>query len=158
MSRTNGPVKGLVVFTCQDSAITSSYIVEPLLLSASDFAAMEAGGSFTGTLIPDTATQTHYVTLTNGSVDAVPINNVYLGIGDGSVKTFGVTLTGLPVKASSLTVTAGGVTGTAGATGTITGAGISSGSVVISTGVVTVTFTAAPAHDTPVLLAYTRGV
>lgn len=158
MARTKGPSKGLVTFVCEESAISSTYIVEPLLLTAAEFAVMEAGGSFTGSLGSDTATQTKYVTLANGSVDSVTIEDVYVGLGTGAQTVFSKTLTGTPVRFTGFTVTAGAVTGTANAsTGVITGAGITSGSVTAQ-GAFTVTFTAAPAANVPVLIDYVRGV
>lgn len=155
MARHNGPVKGTVVFSCEDIAETATFILEPLILSEADYATMLAGGTFTGSMIQDGSVW--YAEITNGSIDTVSITDVVLGVGDASETEFTGTMTALPVKTETLTVTAGAVTGTDDGEGAITGTGISAGTVNYTTGAISVTLDAAAASETPVTVDYTRG-
>lgn len=89
-----------------------------------------------------------------------PFTNVSMtpAVGDGVVTVFTHTATGLPVRASSVTVTAGSVTGTDNGAGLITGAGISAGTINYATGAVSVTFSVAPAIATPVRISYQQQI
>lgn len=68
-----------------------------------------------------------------------------IGTGDGITQTFSSSLDFLPVKASSVVVTAGTVTGVDDGLGNITGVGITAGSVNYTNGAISVTFAVAPA-------------
>jgi hypothetical protein len=76
-----------------------------------------------------------------------------LGTGDALAKTFTSALDFLPVKASTVVVTADTITGTDNGLGVIAGTGIT-GTVDYVTGAISVTFTAAPALNIPVNAAY----
>lgn len=83
--------------------------------------------------------------------------NQSLGSGNGVKVSFSGTLTQLPLP-NTVTVTAGGVTGTDDGAGHITGAGIASGTVTYSTGAIAVTFSAAPGNGVNVNVAYQNSV
>jgi hypothetical protein len=79
-----------------------------------------------------------------------------IGTGNGVNKSFGGTLHA-PVTAGSVVVTAGGVTlSDGGSTNGLAGSG-GSGFVAYSSGAIGVTFTAAPAIGTPVVVRYAYG-
>lgn len=155
----NPGVKGLVVLVNDDAAESTQFILEPLHLTAAQYAAMLAdGGSFSATVASDTAwPKIKYISPAYGTVDTVTVTDSLVGVGDGSLVTFGKTFTELPIKRSTLTITAGGVTGTCTALGVISGAGIVSGSVS-DAGVLTITFSVAPASEVPVTASFTRGL
>lgn len=67
--------------------------------------------------------------------------------------TFSSSLDFVPVKANSVVVTAGLITGTDDGLGNIVGTGIS-GTVVYATGAISVTFAVAPAASVPVNASY----
>lgn len=76
-----------------------------------------------------------------------------VGTGDGSTLTFGISLTPVPVRPSTVRVVAGNITGVDNGSGTITGAGIS-GTINYATGALSVTFTAAPAVGTAISASF----
>jgi hypothetical protein len=92
---------------------------------------------------------------TNGQYASEESTEV-LGTGDGSTKTFGKTLSFLPVRVKSITVYVDGVAvGTDDGNGNITGATIDAGTInAYETGVVSVTFTDAPASTKAVTITY----
>jgi len=79
-----------------------------------------------------------------------------VGTGTGAATTLATltgavtTLTPVPVRPGTLTITAGSVVGTDNGTGIITGTGISSGTINYTTGAIAVTWSAAPANGTVV--------
>lgn len=77
-----------------------------------------------------------------------------LGTGNASTTTFTPTLAYYPIKTSTFTVVAGGVTGTDNGAGAITGTGITSGTIDYATGAVSITFTAAPGNGVAILGTY----
>lgn len=77
-----------------------------------------------------------------------------IGVGDALALTFASTLDFVPVKANSVVVTAGAISGVDDGAGNITGVGITSGTVNYATGSISVTFTAAPAASVPVNVSY----
>jgi hypothetical protein len=79
---------------------------------------------------------------------------VTIGTGDGGTTGFSGSFTPAPVPPGSLQVTAGAVTGTDIGGGIISGAGVS-GTVNYATGLVSVTFTVAPAATVPVVVSDT---
>jgi hypothetical protein len=89
----------------------------------------------------------------NSSYSSEVIDAEILGVGDASAVTFGSTLDFVPVKPSTLTVTAGSISGTDNGLGVIAGTGIS-GTIDYATGAISVTFTAAPALAVQVVSTY----
>ena len=77
-----------------------------------------------------------------------------VGTGTGSQTAFSTTMGNIPVGASSVSVSAGAVTGTDNGSGSITGTGISSGTINYATGALSVTFSSAPASGTAITAAY----
>jgi len=159
MARTKSPVKGSVAFVCEENATTSMYTAEALLLTKAQWEIMEAGGTFTGEVVKDNATQTRYVSLLQGVAEEVIVTDAYVGMGDAVVKTFSQTFVGTQVKPGTLVVTAGAITGTTDVNGIITGEGII-GLVVNAAGktTITVTFAVAPALATPVLATFNGSI
>lgn len=104
-------------------------------------------------------------TVTQGNLLVRDFNRFYssetidaelIGTGDGATKTFTSALDFLPARVSSVTVTAGSVTGTDDGAGNIVGTGIT-GTVDYTGGAISVTFTAAPAgapNPTPINVSY----
>lgn len=76
-----------------------------------------------------------------------PLQSDTLTAGDGATVTFNDVLTSLPIVPGSLTVTAGGITGTDDGSGNISGTGVS-GAIDYTTGALNVTYTTAPASGT----------
>jgi hypothetical protein len=155
MARTKGPIKGNIAFVCEENATTSSYIAEALLLTETQWNIIEAGGTFTGEVLIDSATQKRYISLLNGVASEVVITNVYIGMGNGTDKTFSTTFIGTQAKPTTTVITASTITGTTDVNGIITGTGII-GVVVnnASRTTITLTFTDAPATGTPILAAF----
>jgi len=91
-----------------------------------------------------------------------PTNNNYaseyfsdsLGTGNGSAVTFAITATYTSLRAGTVTVTAGTVTGADDGNGNITGTGISAGTVNYTTGAISVTFSSAPALSVALSTTY----
>ncbi len=83
---------------------------------------------------------------------SLPITNT-IGTGNNSQVTFASTLSYFPVLTSSVTVTAGSISGTDNGSGVISGTGIS-GTITYSTGAISVTFTTAPLDSVPVVVTY----
>ena len=77
-----------------------------------------------------------------------------IGTGDTIATTFTSSLDYLPVKANSVVVTAGSITGVDDGAGNITGTGIASGTIVYTSGAISVTFTAPPALNEPINVSY----
>ena len=157
MAHQEGPTKGLVTFVNDEDAESKQLIVEPLHLTAAEYATMMAGGSFSGSVLADLAVNRKYVELTNGTLDTVTVTESFVGVGDAAQTVFTKTFTETPIVVSSLTVTADSVVGTDDGAGAITGAGITAGTIDYATGDISVTFTAAPASEIPVTADFTRG-
>lgn len=99
---------------------------------------------YTNTGAGVTAGQQVFQNVTDGTY-ASENTTVAVGTGNGSLTNFTATLAPAPVRPSTLTVTAGAVSGTDNGTGMIVGTGIS-GIINYTTGAINVTFTAAPAN------------
>jgi len=82
------------------------------------------------------------------------IKNESYGTGDGATTVFGHTASYLPVLAGTVTVTAGAVVGTDDGAGNITGAGIAAGTINYTTGVMSVTYSVAPANLLAITTTY----
>lgn len=80
-----------------------------------------------------------------------------VGTGDGTTTTFTKTLAHSPVIPRTVTITAGTVVGTDNGSGLLTGTGITSGTINYSTGVLSITYTAAPANALAITIAYNYG-
>lgn len=103
-----------------------------------------------------TAGQEVFKNPTDGTY-ASEIRTRTIGTGNASATNFtnsGVALTPVPIRAGSLTVTAGAVTGTDDGAGVISGTGISAGTINYSTGAISVTFSAAPGSAVPVVATW----
>lgn len=81
------------------------------------------------------------------------IDQEILGVGDATAVAFTSTLDFVPVKASTVIVSAGAVSGSDNGLGVIAGTGIS-GTIDYATGAISVTFTAAPAVGVNVVASY----
>jgi len=81
------------------------------------------------------------------------IDGESLGTGDGVATVFASTLDWTPVRASTVTVTAGSISGTDNGSGVIAGTGIS-GTVNYVSGAISVTLSAAPANGVAVSATY----
>jgi len=90
----------------------------------------------------------------NSSYSSELIDAEVIGVGDALAQTFSSSLDFLPVKASSVVVTAGTVTGVDDGLGNITGAGITVGTINYTNGAISVTFAVAPALNVPVNASY----
>jgi hypothetical protein len=89
----------------------------------------------------------------NSSYSSELVDQEILGVGDATAVTFTSTLDFVPVKASTVIVSAGSISGTDNGLGVIAGTGIS-GTVDYATGAISVTFTAAPAAAVNVIASY----
>lgn len=79
-----------------------------------------------------------------------------IGTGNGTVTAFTYTVSTVPIRPSSVVITAGGATATDDGNGNLVGTGIAAGSTVnYLTGAVAITFTAAPANAASVSIQYT---
>jgi hypothetical protein len=104
---------------------------------------------------------TPQINLISAAVNIVSINvgiqtavgGESVGTGNGSAVTFGHTAAHLAVVPGTVTVTAGAVVATDDGNGNLTGTGISSGTINYATGVLSITYSVAPAN----LLAITMG-
>lgn len=85
-----------------------------------------------------------------------PVNNSLCGTGNGTQTTFSCTLL-TTVQYSSVSVTAGGITGHDDNNGNILGVGLAASSVNYSTGAVVLTFSVAPANGTSIYISYNYG-
>lgn len=100
-----------------------------------------------------TAGQQVFKTVTDGTYASENVTQV-LGTGNGTLVTFSGTLTPHPVRPSSITVTAGTISGTDNGSGIIFGTGISAGTVDYVGGVISVTFSAAVANGTGISVVF----
>lgn len=89
------------------------------------------------------------------ATSAAAITSESLGTGNGATTIFSGTLLNHGVTPSSITITAGSVTGTDNGAGVIAGTGISAGSINYATGAWSVTFSTAPANAVAITGAYT---
>jgi len=76
------------------------------------------------------------------------------GTGDGVTTVFTPTLSYIPVKPGTFSITTGSVTATDNGSGTLSGTGISAGTINYTSGAVSVTFSAAPTNNTPITATY----
>lgn len=104
---------------------------------------------YTNTAAGVTAGQQVFKNITDGNYASEDISTA-IGTGDGTAVTFNVTLAPVPVRATTLVVKAGSVTGVDNGSGVITGTGISSGTINYVTGALSVTFSAAVSNLTAV--------
>jgi len=95
--------------------------------------------------------------MTTPSGYAAGLQTENLGTGNGTTTSFTGTLSYLPIRPNSLTVTAGAVTGSDDGAGNIVGNGVS-GTVDYNTGAITVTFTTAPATGVSVDVTYIQNL
>ena len=107
---------------------------------------------YTNTAAGVTAGQQVFQNVTDGTY-ASENTTVAVGTGDGTKVTFNATLAPAPVRPSTLTVTAGAVSGADNGTGMIVGTGVS-GTIDYATGALSVKFTVAPANGVVVAAKY----
>lgn len=108
---------------------------------------------FTNTAAGVTAGDEVFTNATDGTYATEELTSS-LGTGDGSTVTFGATLT-FPVRTGTIVVKNGGTeVGTDDGAGALTGATISSGTINYDTGVLSVTFTVAPASSNAITAEY----
>lgn len=77
-----------------------------------------------------------------------------VGTGNGAIVTFAHTAAHLSVVPGTVTITAGSVVATDDGNGNLTGTGIAAGTINYGTGVISITYSAAPANTTPITMAY----
>lgn len=77
-----------------------------------------------------------------------------VGTGNGTIVTFAHTAAHLSVVPGTVTITAGSVVATDDGNGSLTGTGIAAGTINYATGVISITYSAAPANTTPITMAY----
>jgi hypothetical protein len=77
-----------------------------------------------------------------------------VGTGNGSTVTFGHTAAHLAVVPGSVTVNAGAVAATDDGNGNLVGTGITTGTINYGTGVLSITYTTAPANTVPITMNY----
>ena len=82
------------------------------------------------------------------------VSGAVVGTGDGTTTTFSGTLANIPVVASTVSFTAGSVTGTDNGSGVISGTGVS-GTINYTTGAWSLTYTTAPASAANITASYT---
>jgi hypothetical protein len=92
---------------------------------------------------------------TTTPLTAVSITAEVIGTGNGSKVTFSGSFAHPNITPSTITITAGAVTGTDNGAGGITGAGIITGTINYITGVFAITFSAAVANATNITANYT---
>jgi hypothetical protein len=100
-----------------------------------------------------TAGQQVFSKVTDGTY-ASENSTFVVGTGNAVLVTFAAILTPNPLRPSSLTVTAGAISGTDNGLGQITGTGITAGTINYTTGAISVTFAAAPANAVSVVATF----
>lgn len=100
----------------------------------------------------------------HGVLPSSTITAESFGTGDGTTTVFTHTAASVPVKPGSVTITAGGVTGTddgngnLNSIGSVRGAGVTIGSVNYATGLMTIIFTSAPANALAITTNYKQAL
>jgi hypothetical protein len=82
------------------------------------------------------------------------VSSESVGTGNGSTVTFGHTAAHLSVVPGTVTITAGTVVATDDGNGNLTGTGIAAGTINYATGVLSITYSAAPANTLAVTMGY----
>lgn len=82
------------------------------------------------------------------------ISSESVGTGNGSTVTFTHTAANLQVVPGTVVITAGSIVAMDNGEGVLSGTGISSGTIDYATGVLSITYSTAPANTTPINMAY----
>lgn len=88
----------------------------------------------------------------------VPVTGESVGTGNGATVIFAHTAAHLSVVPGTVTITAGAVVATDDGNGNLTGTGIAAGTINYATGVISITYSAAPAGALAITMAYSHAL